>query len=136
MTIVNDSIDKADQALVALVKRGGRAMKILVGALIIATLALSVAVGLLIYNNQGETSRINTAVNKAIAIEQVRLEKQCDFYKLIGELPVMSTTSKAGVSLVADGRNVYIGLGCSPQLTLPSAELLDLSKKYSVTVLG
>lgn len=131
-----NSIEKADEALESLTKRSGRAIKILVSALIIITLTLSGAVGFLINSNQGETARINIAVTKSAAIQQHRLDTQCDFYSLLGEAPLMPTAGKLVTEWVVDSRNVYIGLGCSPALTPPSIGLLSLTKKYNIKIIG
>jgi len=129
-----ESIDKTDEMLVSLAKRGGRAIKILVGGLICYSLLLTIAVGYLIYNNTHETTRIHSAVDQAIAKQQQQTQKQCDFYGLIAQLPIASNTTKAGVTLIADSRSAYVGLACKPSLLPPSADLIKMAKKFNVKV--
>lgn len=131
-----NSIDTADEMLETLAKRGSRAIKILVGGLIIISLALSVAVGYLIYNNMQETTRIHSAVMQAVAKQQQQIQTQCDFYSLISQLPLMNNTTKTGVTLIADSRAAYVGLDCKPSLIPPSTELIKLAQKFSIPLVG
>lgn len=131
-----DKIDQTDEMLVTLAKRGGKAIKILVGGLIVITVVLTIAVGYLVYNNSSETSRINNAVSEAAVKQQQQLQKQCDFYSLIAQLPIINNTTKTGITLVADARTAYVGLACSPSLLPPSAELVRLAQKFDVPIVG
>lgn len=58
----------------------------------------------------------------------------CAEQAVIGTVPVAPSTGRLGVQLVTDFRDAYAGLGCTPALPTPSAELRRLAAKYGVPV--
>ena len=131
-----EQMDLADEMLKSLANRGRRAIKILIDFLVVVSLALAVVTGLLIYNNDHETARVQAAVTQAVIQQQQKDAKQCNFYGLLAQLPVASSSTKAGVTLVADSRIAYVGLGCKPDLAPPSHELSVLANKYHIQIPG
>ena len=62
----------------------------------------------------------------------------CDFYNVIGTLPVIITgpdkSGRTTVRLAADARTTYTKRGCEPAIPPPSPGLLQLSGEYSIPV--
>ena len=58
----------------------------------------------------------------------------CAEQAVIGTVPVAASTGKLGVELVTDFRDGYAGLGCTPTLPPPSAELRRLAAKFGIPV--
>jgi hypothetical protein len=56
----------------------------------------------------------------------------CAEQAVIGTVPVAASTGKVSVQLVIDFRDAYAGLGCTPALPPPSAELRRLAAKYGI----
>ena len=121
------SIDETDEMLNGLVRQGGRAIKILIGFLLVVMLGLSGAVGYLIQNNTKETARVNTVVAE-------KTEGLCEFFGLLSPKPLRANSSKVGVELIVDSRNVFQLLDCAGKLPPPSSELIKLAKKYNITI--
>jgi hypothetical protein len=58
----------------------------------------------------------------------------CAEQRDVGTVQPAAPSSALGVKLIADFRDAYAGLGCSPALPPPSPSLLKLAAKYGVPV--
>jgi hypothetical protein len=94
-------------------------------------LALFVVSVLLVVAGTGYAVWQGTRQAQALASE---LRALCAEQADVGQAPLPAKPSELGVKLIADFRNAYAGLGCSPALPPPSPLLRRLAARYGVPV--
>jgi hypothetical protein len=97
-----------------------------VGALIlfiVAVLLVVAGTGYAVLEGQRQAQAV-AAGARALCAEQA----------VIGTVAVPASAGKVSVQLVIDFRAAYAGLGCTPALPPPSAELRRLAAKFGVPV--
>jgi hypothetical protein len=118
-------IDQDAQDTLRLSRRFIYVQMVAQGAIVIV---LAAVVGVLLYRAIGERSRTDAQVKGIVS-------SQCGFDYPVAIAPVdPKATSKLGLQLVEGARTAVMGLGCPQHLTPPSAELIQLGKKYGVPI--
>lgn len=125
-----EPVSRVDERLRSLPKEYHSARWYVVGTVIGVLL---IAVGLLAAGYMQQRAA-NTTQHKEITAS-------CDFWKTLGELPVMNAPganapTKTGVALLAESRNVFIGADCEGMLAPPSEMLIRWVHIYHLPLLG
>jgi hypothetical protein len=112
----------------ALVKRSRKVVWALITAEGVLLIAVAVLSGYLGWRQLSERQRVESVVTSMVS-------SQCSFYYSLGTAPLApERTTKFGLNLVENSRVIVHRLGCRQKLPPPSAELIQLGRKYGVTI--
>lgn len=143
-----DPIEETDKRKLAEIERRSQRLRrqLLGGLSLLAVALIACVIGLVVNNNNENTSTLKAANNRTthdLMVALTELQGSCEFYHLLSTLAVQThqvgtqpSTSKIGVQLIIASRIAYDRAQCFPELDSPSPALIYLAKKYDVAISG